>query len=115
VKFSTIVKIHKYRGLYEGHHFILMVIEVHNTLRHDMDHFNKECVRLFHSRRSKVIYPCLFCIQFFRQHVTIAFQHALTFAIKKKIALAGDACSRPPIIIKFHDLHASGIRRAWVK
>jgi len=26
--------------------------------------------------------------------------------------LAGDACSRPPIIIKSHDLHAGHIRRA---
>jgi hypothetical protein len=39
-------------------------------------------------------------------------QHALTFAIKRKIALAGDACFRPPIIIIFHDLYASKIRGA---
>ncbi len=26
--------------------------------------------------------------------------------------LAGDVCSKPPIIIKSHDLHASDIRRA---
>jgi hypothetical protein len=26
--------------------------------------------------------------------------------------LASDACSRPPIVIKFHDLHASDIRGA---
>jgi hypothetical protein len=53
-----------------------------------------------------------FCIQFFKQRVNIILQHALAFAIKRKIALAGDACSRPPIIIKSHDLHACDIRRA---
>jgi hypothetical protein len=53
-----------------------------------------------------------FCIQSFRQHVSIAFQHALTSIIERKITLVGDACSRPPIIIRFHDLHAGNIRGA---
>jgi hypothetical protein len=52
-----------------------------------------------------------FCIQFFKQCVNIAFQHALVFAIEKKIALASDVCSRPPIIIRFHNLHVGDIRR----
>jgi len=34
------------------------------------------------------------------------------FDIKKKIRLARDACSRPPIIIRSRNLHASDIRRA---
>jgi hypothetical protein len=39
------------------------------------------------------------------------FQCALAFAIKRKIALVGDdACSRPPITIKSHDLHVGDIR-----
>jgi len=38
------------------------------------------------------------------------FQHALTFAIERKIALASDVCFKPPIIIKSHDLHASDIK-----
>jgi hypothetical protein len=49
-KLNTIGIIHKYRGLHEGHHFILMAMEVHNSPMRDMDHFNKECVRIFHDR-----------------------------------------------------------------
>jgi hypothetical protein len=29
IKFSAIFKIRKYKGLHEGHHFIMMVVEVH--------------------------------------------------------------------------------------
>jgi len=43
------------------------------------------------------------------QHVNIVFQHALTFAIARKITLVGDACFRPLIIIRFHDLHVGDI------
>jgi hypothetical protein len=32
VKLSVIVKISKYRGFHEGHHFILMAMEVHDAL-----------------------------------------------------------------------------------
>ncbi len=53
VTFDAIVKIHKYNGLHEGHHFILMAMEVHNTLGRDMDHFIRECVHLLHDRRLK--------------------------------------------------------------
>ncbi len=60
-------------------------------------------------RRSFILF---FCIQFFRQHVSIVFQCALASTIKKNIALAGDASFRPPIIIRFHDLHVGDIRRA---
>jgi hypothetical protein len=31
--------------------------------------------------------------------------------MERNIALAEDACSKPPITIRFHDLHASDIRR----
>jgi hypothetical protein len=54
----------------------------------------------------------VFCIQFFRVHVDIVFQCALAFVVERKIVLTSDACSRPPIIIKFHNLHASDIKRA---
>jgi hypothetical protein len=47
MKFSAITKIHNYKRLHEGHHFIPMAMEVHNTPRH----FIKECVCLFHDRR----------------------------------------------------------------
>jgi hypothetical protein len=51
-----------------------------------------------------------FCIQFFKQGANIAFQCVLTSPIERKIVLASDVCSRPPIIIRFHDLHAGDIR-----
>ncbi len=52
----------------------------------------------------------VFFIQFFRERVNIIWKHVLVLAIEKKIVLAGDACFRPPIIIKSLDLHASDIR-----
>jgi hypothetical protein len=67
IELSAIVNIHKYRGLHEGHHFILMAMEVHDAPERDMDRFIKECVCLFHDRQSG------FCMQFFNQHVNIAF------------------------------------------
>jgi hypothetical protein len=112
VKLSVIVKIHKYRRLHEGHHFILIAMEVHNTFEHDMDHFIKECAYVFHDRRSRGHLFLPFRSEFFRQCVNIVFQHALAFAINKKILLAGDVCSKPPITIKSHHLHACNIRGA---
>jgi hypothetical protein len=35
--FNAIVKICKYKGLHERHHFISMAMGVHVTLGHDMD------------------------------------------------------------------------------
>jgi hypothetical protein len=73
----------------KGHHFIPMAMEVHNAPKHDMDHFIKEYPRPFHDWWSK---------------------YYLTYVIERKIVLAGDACSRPPIIITFHDLHVGDNR-----
>jgi hypothetical protein len=53
-----------------------------------------------------------FCIQIFKQHVSIAFQCVLAFIIERKITLVGHACSRLPIIIRSYDLHAGNIRGA---
>jgi hypothetical protein len=50
IKLSTIVKIHKYRRFHEGHHFILMAMEVHSTPKCDMDCFIRDCARFFHNR-----------------------------------------------------------------
>jgi hypothetical protein len=50
MKLNTIAKIHKYKGFYEGHHFILMALEVHDALERDMDRFIRECDCLFHDR-----------------------------------------------------------------
>jgi len=49
-KLSTIDKIRKYRRLQEGHHFIMMAMEVHIAFRRDVDCFIKEFVCLFHDR-----------------------------------------------------------------
>jgi selenocysteine lyase/cysteine desulfurase len=49
-EFSAIVKICKYRKLREGHHFISMVVEVHDAPMHDMDCSIRECAHLFHDR-----------------------------------------------------------------
>ncbi len=70
---SAIVKIHKYRRLQEGHHFISTAMEVHGTPERDMDRFIREFVHLFHDRRSKGHLSLSFCIQFFKQHVSIVF------------------------------------------
>ncbi len=35
------------------------------------------------------------------------------FAIKKKIVLARDACSRPLITIKSHEVHAGDIKEGY--
>ncbi len=112
VKSNTTVKIRKYGRLHKRHHFILMAMEVHGALGHDIDCFIKECVHLFYNRWLGGHLSLSFCIQFFRQHVSIAFQCVLTSTIERKIALTGDACSRPPINIKYHNLHASDIRGA---
>jgi hypothetical protein len=50
IEFSAIAKIYKYKGFHEGHHFILMAMEVHNALGCDMDRFIRECAHLFHNR-----------------------------------------------------------------
>ncbi len=50
VKLSAIVKIYEYRRLHEGHHFILMAMDVHGTFKCDMDHLIRECVCLFQDR-----------------------------------------------------------------
>jgi hypothetical protein len=111
-KLNTIAKIHKYKGFHEGHHFILMAMEVHGAFERDMDHFIKRCAHLFHDRWSRGHLFLSFCIQFFKQRVNIALQRALAFTIEKKIMLASDSCFRPPITIKSHDLCVGNIRRA---
>jgi hypothetical protein len=75
---------------------------------------------LVHDRRFRGHLSLSFCIQFFKQHVNIALQHvlasvierkiALVDVIERKIALVDDACSRLPIIIRSHVLHASNIK-----
>jgi hypothetical protein len=52
----------------------------------------------------------IFLHSFFKQRVSITLECALAFAIERKIALAGNVCSRPPITIEYHDLHSDNIR-----
>jgi hypothetical protein len=112
MELSTIAKIHKYKRIHERHHFILIAMEVHNAPKRDIYCFIKKYARLFHNRWSRGCLSLYLCIQIFKQCVSIALQHASIFAIEKTIVLAGDACSRPPITIKSHDLHACDIRSA---
>jgi hypothetical protein len=49
-KLNVIAKICKYKSIHERHHFISMAMEVHCALKGDMNHFIRECVRLFHDR-----------------------------------------------------------------
>jgi len=84
-KLNAIVKICKYRGLHERHHFIPMAMEVHGALKRDMDCFIKECVRLFHDKWSRGQLSLSFCIQVFKQHVSITLQCVLTFVLKRKL------------------------------
>jgi hypothetical protein len=62
VKLSAIVKIHKYKDIHEGHHFIPMAMEVHGAPKHDMDHFISECAHLFRDRQLRGCLSLTFCI-----------------------------------------------------
>jgi len=73
VELNVVAKMCKYKRLHEGHHFIPMAMKVHGAPRHDMDHFIKECARLFHDRQLRGHLSLYFCIQFFRQCVSIVF------------------------------------------
>jgi hypothetical protein len=110
VEFSSIAKTCKYKGLHEGHHFILMVTEVHDTPKRDMDHFIKECVLLFHDRRLRYHLSLSFYIQFFKQHVSITLQCFLTSIIERKIVLVGDVSFRSLITFRSHNLHEGNIK-----
>jgi len=64
VKFNAIVKIHKYKGLHEGHHNIPMAMEVHGALGHDMDYSLGSVPIFFAIDNCEVIYLCLFAFNF---------------------------------------------------
>jgi hypothetical protein len=89
-----------------------MAMEVHNTPRHDMDHFIRECVHLFHDGRSRSHLSLFFFIQFFRLCVNITFQHDLTSTIERRIVLVGNVCFKSPITIRPHNLHVGDLRGA---
>jgi len=116
VEHNVIAKIRKYRGFHEGHHFILMATEVHGTpgviliisLRSVPIFFTIDNQK---DRQSKGHLSLSFCIQFFKQCVSIVLHNVLASTIERKIVLASDVNSRPPITSRSHDLHVSDIRR----
>ncbi len=59
----------------------------------------------------EVIYPCLFTFNFSNNMLVLLF-NVLQPLLQRKIMLAGDVCSRPPITMGSHNLHACDIRRA---
>ncbi len=71
MELNTIAKIYKYKRFDEGHHFILMAMQVHGALGCDMDYFIRESGRLFHDRWLGGHLSLFFCIQFFKQCVSI--------------------------------------------
>jgi len=64
MEFNTIVKIHKYKGLHEGHQFLLMAMEVFNTPGHDMDRSSKNVFIFSTIDNQEVIYPYFFTFNF---------------------------------------------------
>jgi hypothetical protein len=66
VELSAIVKIRKYIRFHQGHHFILMVVDMNDTHGCDMDRFIGECSHLFYGRRSRDHLSLSFYIQFFK-------------------------------------------------
>ncbi len=66
VELNAIVKIRKYKDIHEGHHFILMAMEVHSAPERDMNHFISECAHLFCDKILKGHLSLSFCIQFFK-------------------------------------------------
>jgi hypothetical protein len=72
-KLSANVKIYKYKGLHDAHHFILMAMEVYGAPGCDMNRFIKECASFFHDRQLGGHLSLSFCIQFFRQPISIIF------------------------------------------
>jgi len=66
VELNAIIKIHKYKGFHERHHFILMAMEVHGAPRHDMDCFIRECAHIFYDKWLEGHFSLYFCIKFFK-------------------------------------------------
>jgi hypothetical protein len=51
-KYSANSKICMNKRFHEGHHFILMAMEVHSAPKLDMESFIRECAHFFHDRQS---------------------------------------------------------------
>jgi hypothetical protein len=75
-KLNAIANIRKYKMFQKRHHFIPMVMEVHDTPERDMDRFIKECAHLFHDRQSKDHLSFFFAFNF-SSNVLVLFSNVL--------------------------------------
>jgi hypothetical protein len=73
IELSTIIKIHKYRRLHEGHNFISMAMEVHNAPKRDMDSFIKDMPIFSTIDDQKVIYLYIFAFNFSSHMLVLLF------------------------------------------
>ncbi len=64
VELGAIIKIRKYKWFHEGHHFILMAMEVHGALGRNMDHFIVERAHFSHDKHSGVHLSFFFAFNF---------------------------------------------------
>jgi hypothetical protein len=88
-----------------------MAMEVYGTLVCDMDRFIEEHVCLFHNSRLGNHLSFFFAFNFLGSMLVLFLSMLKTYVRERKIALARNACSRPPIIIRSHDLHANNIKK----
>jgi hypothetical protein len=70
-EFSAIAKIRKYRGLHEGHHFILMAMEVHLGVIWIISLRNVPIFSTINDH--EVIYLCLFAFNFLSNMLVLFF------------------------------------------
>jgi hypothetical protein len=108
VELNVISKICKYRMLYEGHHFILMAMEVHDALGMIWIMLLGNVLVLFMTNNRKVIYFCLFAF-IFKVVCYYCFSACFSFYYREEDCFGGDACSRPPITFRSHNLHVGDI------
>ncbi len=80
-----------------------------------MDHFIKEHVCFFLDRQSGNHLFLFFCIYFFRQCVDIAFQHALTSIIERKLSWQVMHVLNFPLSLDLTICMQMTLERPWVK
>ncbi len=92
-----------------------MAMEVHDAHGCNMDCFIKECAHLFHNRESNIHLSLSFCIQFFRQYISIDFLCPLTSIIKKKIVLKMMFVLDLPLLLDLTICMQVTLEGLWVK
>jgi len=95
---NVISKIRKYRMLHEGHHFILMAMEVHDALGMIWIILSRNVLALFMTNDRKVNYFCLFAFIFkVFLRCQYCFLACFSFYYREEDCFGGDACFRHPI------------------